>query len=277
MIKLNDLKKAAAKIRNSIFESVIKAGKGHIGGALSSTDILVTLYHGKILNIRADAPDDPDRDRFILSKGHSGVALYNVLADLNFFPASELKTICCNGTRLGEHPDMVLPGVETITGSLGHGLGIGAGLGWSAKHNNQDFMTFVLMGDGECYEGSIWEAAMFAAHHALDNLVMIIDRNQQITLNYTEDCIKLDSLEKKFSAFGWEVESIDGHSFSQLTKVLAGAKNRKTGQPLAIIANTVKGKGISYMEGQLKWHHGLPNQEEIKIGRQELEIMAEKE
>ena len=264
------LEQIAAATRLRILRAVLAAGKGHIGGALSCTDILVALYDGGILRVRPEASRDPDRDRFIMSKGHPGVALYAVLARQGFFPDAELDTMCRDGAMLGEHPDHFIPGVEVLSGSLGHGLAIGAGLAKAAKLDARDYRTFVLMGDGECHEGSVWEAAMVAAHHRLDNLVAIVDRNRQITLDVTEDCLRLEPLADKWHAFGWQVEEVDGHDFAPLLPALRRARAATDGHPRAIIAHTVKGKGISFMERQLKWHHGMPNPAEAAQAEREL-------
>jgi transketolase len=260
----------ARQLRRRILEAIVAAGKGHIGGAYSCLDILVALYHGKILQVAPTNPAWPGRDRFILSKGHSGVALYAVLSDLGFFKVGELDALCHNGGRLGEHPDHRIPGVEIDTGSLGHGLSVGAGIALGAKLDRRAYFTFVLLGDGECYEGTVWEAALFAAHYRLNNLVAIVDRNRQITLDYTEECIRLEPFAAKWRAFGWETAVINGHSFPALLKTLAKARRRRAPKPLVIIAETIKGKGVSFMERAVKWHHGLPNAGEIEQARREL-------
>ncbi|MGA2462876.1 MAG: transketolase [Thermodesulfobacteriota bacterium] len=265
------LEKKARWVRRQIVEMVFNAKKGHIGGALSCTDILVSLFYGGILQYDARNPDWPERDRFIMSKGHSGIALYAILANLGFFSLSELATFCKNGSMLGGHPDRNIPGVEADTGSLGQGLGIGAGLSLCAKLDCRKYKTVVLLGDGECYEGSVWEAAMFAGHHQLDNLVAVIDRNQQCVTDFTENCLRLEPFAEKWGAFGWDIRSIDGHSFEELLDIFSHIRTRSSGKPLAVIANTTKGKGISFMEKQLNWHHGVPTQQELEIARKELD------
>ncbi len=261
----NQFEQLAAETRLRIFQAIMAAGKGHIGGALSCVDILVALYDGGIMNITPQTLKDPCRDRFIMSKGHAGVALYCVLSRNGFFADSEIDSMGRGGSMLGEHPDHFIPGVEVSSGSLGHGLAIGAGIAKAAKLDGLPYRTFVLMGDGECHEGSVWEAAMVAAHHRLDNLVAIVDRNGQITLDYTEDCLALEPLDAKFSAFGWQVIQVDGHDMNALLESLAAAKSANAGKPIAIIAKTIKGKGVSFMEGSLKWHHGMPSQGEGKF------------
>ncbi|MDD3845745.1 MAG: transketolase [Syntrophorhabdaceae bacterium] len=269
---INFLEKKARWVRKQIVEMIFNAKKGHIGGALSCTDILVSLFYGDILRYDARDPGWPDRDRFIMSKGHSGVALYTILADLGFFPLSELSTFCGNATMLGGHPDRNIPGVETDSGSLGQGLGIGAGLSLCAKLDHKDYKTVVLVGDGECYEGSLWEAAMFAGHHELGNLAVVIDRNGQCVTDFTEDCVRLEPFAEKWEAFGWEVKSIDGHSHKEILEVLKTIKARDNGKPLAVIASTIKGRGVSFMERQLHWHHGVPTSDELETARKELDI-----
>lgn len=263
------LQAKAAAIRLGILEAIAGAGKGHIGGAFSCTDILVTLYHGGILKADPAKPHWVERDRFILSKGHVGAALYVVLADLGYFDSAELARLNRGGI-LGEHPDRGIPGVEIDSGSLGHGLGIGAGMALAAKLDSNAYRTVVLLGDGECYEGSVWEAAMFAAHHRLNNLVAIIDRNGQCVNDFTENMNRLDPLGAKWAAFGWEVREIDGHSFEELQTSLGDLHTRRAEKPLVVIANTVKGKGVSFMEGQLAWHHGGVSGVKLEQARKEL-------
>lgn len=267
---IRKLEQKACLIRTQILEAIFKAQTGHIGGAFSCTDIIVALYYGGILRFDPNKPQCEGRDKFILSKGHASIALYAVLADLGYFDSSEIMTFCQNGSRLGGHPNRSVPGIEADTGSLGHGLSIGCGLAWCAKIDKKDYKTFVLIGDGECYEGSVWEALMFAAHYELNNLVLIIDRNRQIVMDFTEECIRLDPLSDKLMAFGWQVAEVNGHSFTELEKVFSKAMHRKSSMPLAIIANTTKGKGVSFMEGILRWHHSVPNKEEYDTAIQEL-------
>lgn len=265
--QIDILAKKSAAMRLAVLEMVAVAQKGHIGGAYSCIDILVTLYYGGILRFDPANPSWPLRDRFILSKGHSGAALFAVLADLCFFDSAELARYCCNGGILGGHPDRKVPGIEADTGSLGHGLGIGAGIALAAKMDGADWRVFVLVGDGECNEGSVWEALVFASRHKLLNLTLIIDRNRQCVLDFTEECAPLDPLVDRLAAFGWEVEEIDGHSFQEM---LTAFERKPSTRPRAVVANTVKGKGVSFMERVLKWHHTVPNAEELAIARTEL-------
>ncbi|MFH1137570.1 MAG: transketolase [Pseudomonadota bacterium] len=265
-----ELTEKAVQIRSSILESIVRAGKGHIGGALSCTDILTALYYGGILKFDPARPDWPDRDRFILSKGHSCVALFAVLTDLGFIDSKELETCCRSGSRLGGHPDHRIPGVEVDSGSLGHGLGIGVGLALAARLDGRNYRTVVLLGDGECYEGSVWEAAMFAGHQCLSNLTAVIDRNGQCVTDYTEDCNRLEPLAEKWQSFGWEARVINGHDFSEIIHALTARGATSPARPLAVIARTVKGRGVSFMEGRLCWHHGVPNGSDLKTARREL-------
>lgn len=265
--QINMLAKKSASLRLAVLEMVAVAKKGHIGGAYSCIDILVALYYGGVLRFDSANPSWPLRDRFILSKGHSGAALFAVLADLGFFDSAELNRYCCNGGILGGHPDRKVPGIEADTGSLGHGLGIGAGMALASKMDGAVGQVFVLVGDGECNEGSVWEALVFAARHKLSNLTLIIDRNRQCVLDFTEECAPLDPLAERLAAFGWDVAEVDGHSFQDL---LAVFEQKPSMRPRAIVANTIKGKGVSYMEKVLKWHHSVPNVEELAIARDEL-------
>lgn len=271
-MNIEDLKKKASWVRNQILEMIVSANKGHIGGAFSCTDILVTLYYGGILRFDPNNPNWSERDRFILSKGHSCVALYAMLADLGFFSISELNSFCQKGSMLGGHPDRNISGIEADTGSLGHGLGIAAGLALSAKIDKKDFVSVVLLGDGECYEGSVWETAMFTGHHQLNNLIAIVDRNQQGVTDFTEDCNRLEPFADKWRAFDWDVRTINGHSFEELLSAFKDFRCRKSYRPLVIIANTIKGKGVSFMERNIIWHHSVPTDENLKIARQELTL-----
>jgi transketolase len=270
LFQIDELQRKAKLIRGRILEMVVSANKGHIGGAFSCSDILVALYYGGILRFDPGKPDWSERDRFILSKGHSGIALYAILADLGYFPLQVLSSFCQNGSILGGHPDRNIPGVEIDTGSLGHGLGVAAGLALCAKMEKRDYLSVVLLGDGECYEGSVWEAAIFSAHHELNNLVAIVDRNRQCATDFTEDCNRLEPLAGKWRAFNWDVREINGHSFVELLDALKDLRLRRSPRPLALIAATVKGKGVPFMEGRIKWHHGVPSGENLDIARKEI-------
>lgn len=266
------LTRSAAWVRREVLEMIARSGAGHIGGSLSCTDILVTLYQGGVLHTNPAIPDWPGRDRFIQSKGHAVEALWATLALSGFIPPETLLTYGSDGTCLGGHPDRGVPGVEASTGSLGHGLGIGSGLALATRHQQQDALTFVLLGDGECYEGSVWEAAQFAAHHQLGNLIAIVDRNRQITLDDTEVCNRFEPFADKWRAFGWETRDVDGHSFPALLGALSSLRTPARSQPLAIIAHTLKGKGISFMETSVGWHHRVPKGDQLAQARRELDL-----
>jgi len=258
------LESKAKEIRRTIVEMIYNAKSGHIGGALSSVDILVTLFY-KVLRIDPKNPASPDRDRFILSKGHSVEGYYAILADLGFINREELKTYCRFNSRLTGHPTVKVPGVEANTGSLGHGLSIGVGMALAGKMDKRNYRVYVLMGDGEQAEGSVWEAGMSASHYKLDNIIGIIDRNRLQIGGSTESVMSLESLSAKWSAFGWEVKEVDGHSFKELIDVL-GNTPLTLNKPTLIIAHTIKGKGISFIENRAEWHHRVPTDEEfIKI------------
>lgn len=274
---INRLQIKALQIRRQVLEMIAAAGKGHIGGSYSCVEILVTLYYGGILRFNPSNPKWDGRDRFILSKGHSVASLYATLCDLGYFPSSELLNYQKEDYILGGHPHNKIPGIEADTGSLGHGLGIAAGLALSAKMDKKDFMTVALLGDGECHEGSVWEAAMFAGYHKLNNLIGIVDKNGLCVTDFLKDCLNIDPLDDKWRAFGWEVIVVDGHSFEELISTLGSLRSRRSDKPLMVIANTVKGKGLSFMEGKLAWHHSIPKGEELKIARKELECKIQKE
>lgn len=262
----------AAWVRAQVLEMIVGANKGHIGGAFSCTDLLVALYHGGVLRYDARNPSWPERDRFILSKGHSCEALYAVLTDLGFFPLTELKKYQRKGCILAGHPDRRVPGVEADTGSLGHGLGLGVGMALAAKMDHKDFLTVVLLGDGECCEGSVWEAAMFASQQRLNRLVGIVDHNGLCVTDSLHDCTAVEPLAAKWRAFDWDVREINGHDFKDILSALADVRRRPSDRPLMIVARTVKGKGISFMENQLVWHHGVPKGEQLARARCELGI-----
>ena len=259
----------ALQIRRDIVSSIHKAGKGHIGGAYSIVEILVSLYYGNILKFDPSKPKWEERDRFILSKGHAGIALYAVLADLGFFPKEELDFLN-KGRLLAEHPDPRIPGIEVVSGSLGHGLSIGAGMALADKFDKKPRKTFVLLGDGECYEGSVWEAAMFASHHQLNNLCGIVDRNGLITHGTTESINKLEPFKEKWLAFGWDVIEVNGHDIKKLVSTLQKFTRKASSNPTLILANTVKGKGVSFMENQAQWHHGGIDYKKLEIALLEL-------
>jgi transketolase len=269
------LEEKARQIRIDILNAIYSAGKGHIGGAYSIVEILVSLYHGKVLKYNSSNPKWELRDRFILSKGHAGIALYAILADLNYFPKEELKFLN-QGRLLGEHPDPRIPGVEVVSGSLGHGLSIGSGMALADKMDKNSRKTFVLMGDGECYEGSVWEAAMFAAHHKLHSLCGIVDRNGLITHGSTESINRLEPFKDKWQAFGWEVFEVDAHDLKALQELWRVISTKESGAPSMVIANSVKGKGVSFMEDNFNWHHGGIDDENFAKAMTELSVLAER-
>jgi transketolase len=249
------LEKKAHELRLLALETVIWAGSGHIGGALSAMDIMAILYH-KYLRIDPKRPDWSERDRFICSKGHIGVGYAPLLADLGYFDRELLKDYNHTGSSLGMHLDSTkVPGVETSTGSLGHGLAVGLGLAMGARVKGQAWKTFVLMGDGECDEGAVWESAMAASFFKATNLVAIVDRNGCMIDGPTEEVMALEPFADKWRAFGWEVCQVNGHDFDSLAGAVEKALAAKD-RPVAIIADTVKGEGIDFIEGDYKWHYG---------------------
>src|SRR3954470_21023085 len=253
--------------RRRILRYIKQANAGHTGGSMSCVDILNVLYN-RVLRVSPETFANPNRDRYIQSKGHSVEALYVVLADRGVFPQSRLETLCQYDSPFVGHPTRSVPGIEHNTGALGHGLPIGVGTAIAGKKDRRDFRVFVLLGDGELAEGSNWEAAMAAAHYDLDNLVAIVDHNTLQITGRTHDVCSNEPLDEKFRAFNWAVRVVDGHSFAQLTDALNhGYKD----MPTAIIANTTKGKGVSFMEDVAKWHHGVPSDAEYDRAMRELD------
>lgn len=268
-MSVNNLKEKARWLRQELFEMVIRQRAGHLPSSYSMTEILVQLYYGGTVRYSEGNPDDPNRDRVIVSKGHAAMALYPILADLGYFPAGELEHFTERGHLLGMYADVRIPGIEGISGSLGHGIGMGAGFAFAGRYDGMDYRTFVIVGDGECYEGSIWESAMFAAHHKLENLIAIVDRNSLCILGETEDLMALGDLEAKWRSFGWHTVAAEGHDFDSLREAFE-LIGKTDGKPLAIIADTVKGKGVSFMEGRAEWHNRMPSDEQVVTARQEL-------
>jgi transketolase len=254
--------------RRDVLRCIHHAGAGHTGGSLSCVDILNVLYN-RVLNISPHRLDAPHRDRYVQSKGHSVEALYVVLADRGFFPVSDLETLCRYRSPLVGHPTRKVPGIEQNTGALGHGLSISAGMAIAGKKDGAPFRVFTLLGDGELAEGSNWEAAMAAAHYRLDNLTAIIDHNTLQITGRTRDVCSNEPLGAKFAAFGWAVRTVNGHDLAELTEVLA--RPLETGKPSAVIANTLKGRGVSFMEDVVRWHHGVPNDNEYARAITEIE------
>ena len=268
--KSADLGEAAYRIRKSVLETCLRAGTGHLTSSLSCIDILVALYHGRLLRFDPRHPAWEKRDRFIMSKGQASPALYAVLADLGFFDPRHLELFAREGGRMGVHLQKDVPGVEITSGSLGHGLGIAAGLALGAAMNGEAHRVFVLLGDGECDEGSVWEAAMFAAHHQFGNLTAIIDRNGLCVTDFTERIVALEPLEEKWKAFGWEVRRTDGHSHAALATALADRGTPTSSPPLMVIADTVKGAGIPCISNIPFWHGQVPSGELADRCRTEL-------
>ncbi len=245
------------RIREIILEQSHRAHVGHIGSGLSVADILAALYDGVL---RTDDPDDPDRDRFVLSKGHAALALYAALHLRGWLSTEQLNTYCGDGSLLGVHPEHALRGVDFSTGSLGQGLGFATGAALAARWQRSARRVFCLLSDAECNEGSVWEAVMFAAHHRLANLVAIVDQNGQQALGHTADVLDLDPLGERWRAFGWDVHEVDGHNAAELAETCAGL-NTVVGAPHVLIAHTVFGRGVSFMRGRIDWHY-LPMSDE---------------
>ncbi|MGQ9511759.1 transketolase [Thermodesulfitimonas sp.] len=264
------LEAKAKEIRRYIILMTAAAGSGHPGGSLSATDIVTALYFG-VMRLDPKRPDDPDRDRFILSKGHAAPLLYAALALRGFFPEQELITLRKFGSRLQGHPDMrKLPGVEMSTGSLGQGLSVANGMALAARLDGRDYRVYVLLGDGECQEGQVWEAAMAAAHYRLDNVTAFLDYNGLQIDGPVEEVMSLGAVADKWRAFGWNVLEIDGHNFREILGAVAAAKETK-GKPTMVIARTVKGKGVSFMENQVDWHGTAPKADQASRALEELE------
>lgn len=268
-----ELQRVANDIRIGIIEGVHSAKAGHPGGSLSIAEILTYLYF-KEMNIDPQNPQKADRDRFVLSKGHAAPALYSTLANRGYFPVEEMKTLRHIDSRLQGHPDMKnVPGVDMSSGSLGQGVSAAVGMALSAKHFGDTYRVFTILGDGECEEGQVWEAAMFAANKKLSNLTAFVDFNN---LQIDGSCDEVNSpcpLDKKFEAFGWEVILIDGHDFDQIEDALNKAKN--IDKPVCIIAKTTKGKGVSYMENAVGWHGKAPNDDEYEVAIADLNAIKE--
>ncbi len=268
--KREQLKEMAKKIRTDIVEMLCVSGSGHPGGSLSATDIVTYLYFSGELNIDPKDPGKKDRDRVVLSKGHACPVMYAALAEKGYFDKSELKTLRKFGSMLQGHPDMnKVPGIEISTGSLGQGLSCSVGMALGAKLDNSSARVFTIVGDGECDEGQVWEAAMAAAHFKLDNLLAIVDRNKIQLDSWTHNIMNLEPFVDKWKGFGWHTIEIDGHSFPDILAAFDKARTIKGG-PTVIIANTVKGKGVSYMENNPDWHGKAPNDEQYEIAMKEL-------
>jgi len=269
------LEKLSKELRKTVLKMCYHAGGGHIAPSFSSTEIMTTLFFD-ILNFDKNNYKSESRDRFILSKGHASALYYAILAEKGFIDKNSLNTFCQKGSHLGGHPESHLtPGIDFSTGSLGHGLSFGAGVAFAGKMDKKTYKTYVLLSDGECQEGSIWEAALFSSHHKLDNLVAIVDHNKLQSLGNVADIANLDSFADKWKSFGWDVKEIDGHNIPQLLDTLKSVPFTQN-KPSVIIAHTIKGKGVSFMEGMPIWHYRIPsNKEEWEIACNELEIDKE--
>lgn len=264
-----ELKAKAKQLRLDILDTVCGVGGGHIGGSMSFVEVMTLLYY-KYMNINPAEPEWEDRDRFILSKGHAGIGFAPILADKGYFSKDELKTFNLTGSRLGMHMDgNKVPGVDASTGSLGHGLPMSAGLALGAKIGGKSWNTFCLLGDGECHEGTNWEAAMFIAHNKITNLITIVDRNMMMIDGPTEEVLSLEPFADKWAGFGFRVLEVDGHDLHQLVEAFdtALAENDK---PCVIIAKTVKGKGIKHIEGDYRYHYGSFNSDDAEIARKSI-------
>lgn len=269
---MKELERIALEVRRKVLQNIVNAGSGHTGGSMSSVDILVALYF-EVMNIDPADPDMEGRDRFILSKGHSVESYHAVLSKRGFFSEKVLDTYGEFNSILAGHPTRKVPGIEVNSGALGHGLSVGVGMALAAKRSaTADYRTFVLMGDGEHGEGSIMEAAAAAGHYHLDNLVAIIDRNGLQISGKTEDVLRIEDLEAKYRACGWSVRSCKGHDMDDLTANLRDVPFEK-GLPSLLIARTVKGKGVSFMEDRAAWHHKVPSNEELDLAMEELDLV----
>lgn len=264
----------AHKIRRHAVHMTHLGKSSHVASVLSMADIVAVLY-GKVLNKRPEEPHWPDRDRFILSKGHAGAGVYAVLAESGYFPVEVLQTHYANGSKLSGHVSHIgIPGVEFSTGSLGHGLPVGTGMAYTAKLDDKRHRVYVLLSDGECDEGSNWEAALFAAHHKLSNLIAIVDYNKIQSLATVEETLRLEPFFDKWQSFGWNVKEVDGHNHEELTEVL-NINCIKTERPTCIIAHTVKGKGVSFMENNVLWHYRSPQGDEYEKAMYELGVWSD--
>lgn len=263
-------------MRKLIFKTAYSGHTGHIASAMSVVEILTSLYFGDILQYNPKNPLWMERDKLIMSKGHASLALYSTLAMAGYFPIEELKTFCHPFSKFGGEPKYGdIPGIEATTGSLGHGLSFAVGIALASKLDSIQNRIYVILGDGECQEGSVWEAAMSAAHYKLDNLTVILDYNKLQAMGEIEDILSLNPINKKWEYFGWEVLEIDGHNLEEIQEVLSMDRQRDIKKPRIIIAHTIKGKGISFMENVPIWHYRMPNEEELQIVLKDLELSKE--
>ena len=268
------LEKIANEVRKNIVAGLHSAKSGHPGGSLSAADMVVFLYFEE-MSVNPQNPKDEDRDRFVLSKGHAAPVLYSVLAERGYIPKEDIVTLRKPDSYLQGHPDMKhTPGVDMSAGSLGQGISTAVGMALAGRMDNKDYRVYTMVGDGEIEEGQVWEAAMFAGHRKLDNLVVIVDNNNLQIDGTVEEVCSPYPIDKKFEAFNFNVLVINGHNFDEIREALNNAKNTK-GRPTAIIMNTVKGKGVSFMENQVNWHGAAPNDEQFAIAMEELEKAGE--
>lgn len=270
---MESTQKVAKEIRKSIYKIAHHAGGGHMGAAFSAADVITVLYFGDILKYDSQNPEWEGRDYFILSKGHASYALYAALAKAGFFPEDELRNVGRPGSKFGGHPKIhEIPGVEASTGALGHGLSFGIGISYANKIDGKLNHTYVVLGDGECQEGSVWEGALSAPTLELDNLTVIVDYNKLQGMDKVENIVHLKPFAEKWRTFGWNVLEIDGHNHQEIKDALLV---RVEGKPTLIIANTIKGKGVSFMEGVPIWHYRMPDEKELPILMKELELTEE--
>ncbi len=261
--------KLAKKIRKDIIKTIYNSSHGHIGGSLSCTDILVALYFGGILNLNKKNLKNENRDYFIMSKGHATAAIYSILYNLDIISKRDLNSYGKNNSYLSTHTSSSVPGIEFDTGSLGHGLGVSCGLAYSNKLKKKNNQIFCLISDGELFEGSIWEAIIFASNFKLNNLTILIDNNQQIVMDKLNKNLNFDSVYKKMKSFDFNCYDVDGHNIKNIIKILKKSKLKRQ-KTNVVICNTIKGKGVSFMEGNTKWHHAIPSAKEFEIALREL-------
>jgi transketolase len=272
---MRELYEKSFELRKRIVKTCFLGRSGHIPPSLSVLDVLTALYFGGILKYDSKNPFLQDRDRFILSKGHAALALYTVLCDAGFFAKEDLYTFCKPGSIFGAHPTPDIPGVEGATGALGHGLPFGVGIALAARIKKEEYLVYVVTGDGECQEGSIWEAATSIIHFNLNNLIWIVDSNKWQATGKVSNIMNIDPLEEKLKAFGFYTVSIDGHNYKEIIPFLRIDRRQLPSKPLAVIANTIKGKGVSLIEGKKEWHSKIPNDEEFAIIIKQLGLTKE--
>ena len=273
---MEQIKEIAKQIRKYIFKAAYFGGTGHLASAFSIVEVLGVLYFKGILKYSVNDPSWEKRDKLIMSKGHASLAMYSVLTMIGYLKEEELYTFCKPGSHLGGEPKLGdIPGIEATTGSLGHGLSFGVGIAISNKLNNLDSKVYVILGDGECQEGSVWEAVMSAAHYKLDNLTVVLDSNKLQAMGTLNDILELEAMKDKWSAFGWDVEEIDGHNPQEIYDAFQKNLQKHVKKPRIIIANTIKGKGVSFMENVPIWHYRMPNSDELRIVIKELDLSEE--